>query len=134
MSRRPHEKHPTDDASLKEQNRILNFTEQLTKNSSGHELSDDVVRAICESRLIQWPECPNDFPAAFVSSLPMQETAVPDAYGQEDQCGGLPTIPTHSRPGAYMLALLTFRPRATRMAPFRVDVRRFRLWLGLGMG
>lgn len=52
-----------------------------------------MVKAICESRLIQWPGCPNDSPVAFVSSLAMQETAVPNAYAQEDQCGGLPIIP-----------------------------------------
>jgi len=92
----PTEKLPTDDVTLKEQNRIRNFTERLTKNYSENELSDDVVKAICESWLIQWLECPNDFPAAFVSSLAMQETVVPDAYAQEDNCGGLPLIPNLS--------------------------------------
>lgn len=93
LSRRPNEKLPTDDVSLRELNRILNFTEQLTKNSNEYELSDDVVKAICESRLIQWPECPNDSPIAFVSSLAMQETAVHNTYAHENQCGGLPIIP-----------------------------------------
>ncbi len=57
LSHRPHEKLPNDDISLKEQNRILNFTEQLTMNSGERAISDDVVKAICDSQLIQWTEC-----------------------------------------------------------------------------
>ncbi len=57
LSHRPHEKLPNDDISLKEQNCILNFTEQLTMNSGERAISDDVVKAICDSQLIQWTEC-----------------------------------------------------------------------------
>lgn len=91
LSHRPRAKLPTDDVFLKKQTRILDFTEQLTMNSGEREISD-VVKAICDSRLIQWSECLEKLPTAFVSSLAMQEAAVPDAYAKEDHCGGLPTI------------------------------------------
>lgn len=69
LSRRLHVKIPTDDLSLKEQTRILDITEQLAMNSGEHEINDDVVKAICDSRLIQWSECPDELPTAFISSL-----------------------------------------------------------------
>ncbi len=105
LSRRPHSELPENDTSHDEQNRILTFAERLTAEAGEQEITSEVVRAICDSRLTQWCEYSRDLPVAFISSLTMQSAAVPDVYSQEDQCGGLPTLP-HLSPSEIQTAQL----------------------------
>lgn len=93
LSRRPHPELPEEDSSHDELGRVLTFVERLTAEAGEQEISSDVIQAICDSRLTQRSEYSRDPPVAFISSLTMQTAAVPDVYSQEDQCGGLPTIP-----------------------------------------
>lgn len=77
---------------MKEEHCILQFA-QKHLSISHREIDAKVVQAICDSRLIQQVAKDTDLPDAFVNSLAIHVTAVPDAYAYEDQCGGLPLIP-----------------------------------------
>lgn len=90
LSRRPHGGLSDDLTSQKERERILKFSESHLCDDE--EVSADVVRAICECRLVQMTAPAAEVATAFVGSLTMDINALPDSYVNEDQCGGLPVI------------------------------------------
>ncbi|XP_024120340.2 uncharacterized protein LOC112141437 [Oryzias melastigma] len=99
LSRRPHGVLMDDLKSQKEKERIQQFTQDLLSDPENiNALGQLVVKAICERQLTYGisPDGREEDDAncvALVEILTMSPTAVPDSYGQEDQCGALPTIP-----------------------------------------
>lgn len=89
LSRRPHGELSDDLTSQKERERIQKFSES---HLCDEEVTADVVRAICDSRLIQMSAPASGVDTAFVGSLTMDIDAIPDSFVDEDQCGGLPVI------------------------------------------
>lgn len=97
LSRRPHGVLADDLKSQKERERIEQFTQDhLSDPNNINAVDQSVVKAICERQLIYSisPDDEGDTDrVALVEALAMSPSAVPDSYGQEEQFGGLPTIP-----------------------------------------
>lgn len=99
LSRRPHGMLADDLKSQKERERKQQFTQDYLSDPMNINVVDQsVVRAICERQFI-YSICPDDErevgtdQVALVETLAVSPSAVPDSYGQEEQVGGLPTIP-----------------------------------------
>ncbi|CAI5671482.1 unnamed protein product [Oreochromis niloticus] len=99
LSRRPHGGLADDLKSQKERERIQQFTQDhLCDPDNVNAINQSVVKAICE-RQFTYSVSPDDEReadadcVALVEVLAMSPSAVPDSYGQEEQFGGLPTIP-----------------------------------------
>lgn len=67
LTQRPHSELPEDDSSHTELDRVL------TAEVGEQEISSDVIRAICNSRLTQRSEYSHKIPVALISSLTMQD-------------------------------------------------------------
>ncbi|KAM3849152.1 obscurin-like [Diretmus argenteus] len=97
LSRRPHGMLTDDLKSQKERERIRQFTQDHLSDPDNIDAVDQaVVQAICERQLVYSvnPDDESDADSiALVETLAISANAVPDSYGQEDQLGGLPTIP-----------------------------------------
>lgn len=79
--------------SQKEQERITKFIEHYAVSSGDvEEINADVIQAISESHFVKQTDPGVNVSLAFVGSLTMCSSAIPDNYIQEDQCGGLPVI------------------------------------------
>jgi transposase InsO family protein len=99
LSRRPHGILADDLKSQKERERIQQFTQDhLSDPNNINAVDQSVVKAICE-RQLTYSVSPDDERegdtdrVALVEVLAMYPSAVPDSYGQEEQFGGLPTVP-----------------------------------------
>ncbi|KAL4008013.1 hypothetical protein ACER0C_001865 [Sarotherodon galilaeus] len=99
LSRRPHGGLADDLKSQKERERIQQFTQDhLCDPDNINAINQSVVKAICE-RQFTYTVSPDDEReadadcVALVEVLAMSPSAVPDSYGQEEQFGGLPTVP-----------------------------------------
>lgn len=99
LSRRPHGMLADDLKSQKETERIQQFTQDHLSDPTNIDVVDQsVVRAICE-RHLTYSVCPDDEreedinPVVLVETLAASLGAIPDSYEQEEQFGGLPTIP-----------------------------------------
>ncbi|XP_076745452.1 retrovirus-related Pol polyprotein from transposon opus [Maylandia zebra] len=99
LSRRPHGGLADDLKSQKEIERIQQFTQDhLCDPDNINAVNQSVVKAICERQFTYSVSPDNEREAdadcvALVEVLAVSPSAVPDSYGQEEQFGGLPTIP-----------------------------------------
>lgn len=94
LSRRPHGELSDDPKSQKERERICQFTrDHLTDPDNVDAVDQAVVQAICERQVVYSDNLDVHSCIALVETLTTSTKAIPDSYGKEDQCGGLPVIP-----------------------------------------